>query len=79
MVRADAGVKRRTLAPDRLSEELSARQLPPAHGWSEGGMQLAAEPTAWALMALRSSPRAAPNLGEVIDALLSMRQHCCPN
>ena len=37
-------------------------------------MQLAAEPTAWALMALRSSPRAAPTLGEVIDALLSMRQ-----
>ena len=58
----------------RLSEELSSRQLPGTHGWSESGSQLATEPTAWALMASRSSSWPASGVREGLDALLSMRQ-----
>ena len=57
-----------------LSEELCRRQLPGARGWSETGRQLATEPTAWALLASRSSTCPATGVRDGLDALLSMRQ-----
>ena len=69
-----AGVHRQMSARYRLSEELRSRQLPGTRGWSERGKQLATEPTAWALMASRSSLWPASGVREGLDALLSMRQ-----
>jgi hypothetical protein len=69
-----AGVGQRMSARYRLSEELCRRQLPGARGWSESGRQLATEPTAWALLASRSSTCPAPGVRDGLDALLSMRQ-----
>jgi hypothetical protein len=68
-----AAVDRQMSARHRLSEELRNRQLPGNRGWSESGRQLATEPTAWALMASRSSWPAS-GVREGFEALLSMRQ-----
>ncbi len=66
--------ERQRLARWRLSEELIRRQLPRAGGWSHNGAQFATEPTAWALLALRSSTWASMAKEQGFTALMSRRR-----
>jgi hypothetical protein len=59
-----------------LAEELVRRQLPRASGWSHNGAQIAAEPTALALLALRSSTWASIAKEQGFTALMSRRLSC---
>ena len=66
--------ERQRLARWRLSEELIRRQLPRTGGWSHNGAQFATEPTAWALLALRSSTWASIAKEQGFTALMSRRR-----
>lgn len=63
--------ERQQLARWSLSEELIRRHLPRTGGWSHNGAQFATEPTAWALLALRSSTWASIAKEQGFTALMS--------
>jgi len=66
--------ERLRLARWSLSEELIRRQLPRTGGWSHNSAQYATEPTAWALLALRSSTWASIAKEQGLTGLMSRRR-----